>query len=77
MSNAIPGEAREHERVDAVRREPLRAHLLERGGALDWLIRGNLADRPRDHRHLNDAAAAQNVLLLLCGTRARVHWRTP
>ena len=39
------GESGEHERVQPLGRQHLRAHVLERGGALDRLVGGQLADR--------------------------------
>ena len=45
------GESGEHERVQPLRRQHLGAHVLERRGALDRLVRGDLADDARHRRH--------------------------
>ena len=45
------GEPAEHDRVQAVRRQHLRAHVVERRRPLDRLIGRQLAHRARDDRH--------------------------
>ena len=45
------GEAGEDERVQPLRRQHLGAHVFERRGSLDRLIRRQLADDARDRRH--------------------------
>ena len=44
-------EAAEHNRVQPIRRQHLRLDVIERRGALDRLIRGELAHGPGDRRH--------------------------
>ena len=45
------GEAGDHEGVQPLRRQHLRAHVLERRGALHGLVRRHLADDARHRRH--------------------------